>query len=115
MDPQEQNEQMSTPMTEEQTPTMQENVAEPKKERSAGGVIGIIIIIIILLVAVIYLFNTRQATPESIMAKPDKTTTELQTQSQSDKLSDINADLKASDFNNIDAELNQINQQLNAN
>lgn len=83
----------------------------PKKSQSVGPVIGISIIVLVLLVGGLYFWGEqakkqeRQETEQKareIENAPDSKTDRLNTQSSSDAASSIEADLSATDLNNLD-------------
>ncbi|OGG55009.1 hypothetical protein A3D62_03125 [Candidatus Kaiserbacteria bacterium RIFCSPHIGHO2_02_FULL_49_11] len=90
----------------------------PAERKSSGPLIGIIIIVLVLAVGGVYFWKTTisekqersalQASEEDTNA----TVAGLQSQSQSDEIADIEADLQATDFENLDAEAGLINQEL---
>lgn len=91
-------------------PQVNMNMTEGQS-RSQGPVIGIIIVVIVLLVGAFY-FLGRFATTDT----PDTTMTDdtavqddsMPPLSDSNEVSDIEADLNAEDFNNIDADLQSL-------
>jgi hypothetical protein len=89
------------------------------KEGGKGALVGTIIIVILLVVAGAYVWMTKDATTsvidQSILNAPDSATNALNQQSSSDEMNAIEADVSAtnlndlnSDFGNIDAELNAV-------
>lgn len=90
----------------------------PQEEKSVGALIGSIIIIVIIVIGGIYFWATQEKmmpldTPtqmENMMG--DQSTNMLLEQGTSDELSDIEKDLNATNLNNLDAELNDIQGQL---
>jgi hypothetical protein len=115
-----------------QNPPQQEIPVVAKKEgNSMGALIGTIIIIVILILGGAYLWVTKiqsqlQPTPdaqtlnsaqpipdnlttlEQSAATPDPMVDQLKSQSPSDEISSIQADLNATDLNSIDKELQSI-------
>lgn len=86
----------------------------PDKE-TKGPMVGIAIIIILLIIGGIYLWQSRTS-PETInitSTSTDQTTRELGTQSTSVNLDDIEADVEATELDNLDAELDDIETELN--
>lgn len=101
---------------------MEENNFNQKKP--IGPVIGIAIIIVILIFGGLYYWgakiskqdaidNQENLTAEQIENKADQTTQQLQTQSTSDEITDIEADLNTTDLENLDKELENIDLELN--
>lgn len=103
---------------------MNENtLQQPEEEKSMGAVLGSIIVIIILLVAAFYLWSNRQepaapvedtggATADQVLQTQDAQTASLQTQSDSDSLGSIEADLNATNVDNLTPETASIDQEL---
>ncbi len=88
-----------------------------------GPLIGSIIVILILIAGLAYLWqNFPEQSPgmpsgmsgEDIENLPDEATQSLESQSSSDEISAIEADLNSTDLHNIDAELDTINAELNS-
>ncbi len=84
-----------------------------------GPIVGIIVIIIVLVVGGLYFWGQRistsvdeNLTPEEITIKEDTATEALKTQGTSDVVADIEADLSATNLDNLDAELQQIEAEL---
>jgi cytoskeletal protein RodZ len=115
------------------TPEVATNEATPApaspvvaENKSSGALIGTIIVIVILVVGGFYLWNTRvqpkieektvppteqplgQQTTEDQASNADPATTALAAQSSSDETASIEADLNATDLNNMDTELQAI-------
>lgn len=109
MDEQAQNQPPMTPPQQEM----------PKEEKGVGGVIGIIIIVIILIVAGAYLFANRPVSqaPAPTVEMTDETSPatseELRTQGTSDTVGAIESDLNNTDLDNLDAELDGIQNEVN--
>lgn len=78
---------------------------ESPKESSVGPVIGTIIILAVIVLGGLYFWNQRG---ERVMDETELNTVinEISTQSQSDDTASIDADLKATDVDNLDQELN---------
>ena len=86
----------------------------PDKE-TKGPMVGIIIIIILLVVGGIYLWQSRTS-PEVInitSTSTDPATQQLGTQSTSVNLEDIEGDINATNLNDLAAELDDIETELN--
>ena len=94
---------------------------EAPQTNSTGAIIGSIIIIIILIIGGLYLWGKQiveketqvSITPEQILSETDPVLDSLKNQGVSDKITDIEADLNATDLNNLDKELQNINTELN--
>jgi uncharacterized membrane protein YvbJ len=94
------------------------NVSE---ERSMGAVLGSIIVVIILLIAAFYLWGNRPETPapivdegptaEEVLQQDDPQAETLATQSDSDELDAIEADLDV-DLGNLTEELDTMDKEL---
>lgn len=105
-----------TPVTNEPVPEI-----EAPQTKSTGAIIGSIIIIIILIIGGLYLWGKQitekeaqsSITPEQILSETDPALDLLKTQGISDKITDIEADLNATDLNNLDKELQNIDVELN--
>lgn len=91
-----------------------ESVAEEKK--AMGPLVGIIIIVVVIVLGGYYFWTTQlnqePMTAEEIAAEEDTATNALNEQSDSDEVADIEADLDATDLEGLDAELEQIDQEL---
>lgn len=92
------------------------------KSGGVGALIGAIIIVFILLGLGFYIFTNRDtqepqtdtsAIEEGIVNLPDQQREELEDQSMSDALSTIEEDVNDTDLNNLDAELQAIEEELN--
>lgn len=90
-----------------------------KNPESSGPILGIIIIITLLVVGGLFVFNNRlnapALTPDEIETAPDATTDQLGNQATSTDLESIEADANATDLNNLDNELNQIEAEIEVN
>ena len=93
---------------------MEQGGGEVKKPM--GPIIGVAIIVIVLILGGLYFWSTQlskeEMTAEEITAQEDPALIELQKQSDSDEIADIEADLDATDLEGLDAELEQIEQEL---
>lgn len=89
-----------------------------KNPESAGPVLGIIIIIALLVVGGMFVLANRLAVPaltaDEIETAPDATTDALGTQATSTDLESIEADVNNTNLSNLDAELGQIEAELEA-
>ncbi|MCX6735739.1 MAG: hypothetical protein NTZ13_01520 [Candidatus Parcubacteria bacterium] len=101
-------------------------VIQPKESKPMGALIGAIIIVLLLLVGGVYVWSTRiqpqitapkdeQLLPddntialEQSATEPDTMIDTLNSQSSSDEVTSIEADLNATDLNSIDKELQSI-------
>ncbi len=108
------------------TPMPQGNPIVPQKEsKPMGALIGAIIVIILLIAGGIYVWSTRiqpqitapenaqtvadnTAALEESATAPDTMIDTLTSQSSSDEVTSIEADLNATDLNSIDKELQSI-------
>lgn len=90
----------------------------PQEEKSVGALIGSIIIIVIIVIGGIYFWATQEKMMPSDTSTQmqnmmgDQSTNMLLEQGTSDNLSDIEADLNATNLDNLDAELSDIDGQL---
>ena len=92
----------------------------PKTEKPLGPIVGIVVIILILIVGGLYLWGQRlveqtglypessESLVPSAASGPDAQTEALQSQGASDSASAIEADLNATDVDNLTGELDQI-------
>lgn len=88
-----------------------------KKPMSVGPIVGIAIIVLLVIIGGLYFWGQqakRQAAmdaarmeAETIMNQEDNKRDRLETQGSSDAASAIEADLSATDLNNLDAEMEQ--------
>lgn len=109
------NQPSQTPLANMNTPEI-----ESPKTKSTGAIVGSIIIIVILIIGGLYLWGkqitkieTQQATtPEQILSEPDQTLDSLKNQSVSDKVKDIEADLNATNLNDLNKEVQNISTEL---
>jgi len=92
----------------------------PQEEKSMGALIGSIIVIAVIVLGGIYLWITRssesptqtETPPLGQTVKPDEATAALLVQGTSSEISAIEKDLSATNLNNIDAGMSDINSQL---
>lgn len=86
--------------------------------KPVGPIIGVIIIVLVLTLGGLYFYGDQlnrknsAMTPEEIQNTPDDSTMKLQEQSGSDETASIEADLNATDLENLDKELQDIEGQL---
>ena len=104
--------------TEKQQPQTQSTQSEEQpSEGSKGALIGSVIVVVLIIAGGIYIFLNRptpaQLPPEEITDAEDTALDNLNSQSNSDELSDIEADVNNTDLENLDAELENIEQELN--
>ena len=89
------------------------------QKKSIGPAVGIAIIVVIIIFGGLYYWgakiNSQEAknlqeslTAEQIENQEDQTIEQLQVQSQSDEIANIEADLNATDLENLDQELENI-------
>lgn len=85
------------------------NTTESQKtENGVGALIGSVIIILIIIAGAFYLFSTIKEKRNGIQNTSNPTTEEIQTQNTSDEVTNIEADLEATDIDSLDAELGAI-------
>lgn len=98
------------PQQEEQaTPNFSDH-----KKGGIGPVLGIIVIIILLALGGLYYFTTgvEQIPTYEVDSNTDETVMELQEQSSSDAIADIEADVEATDLSEIDTLLEDLDADL---
>ena len=106
------------PTQNENTPQeSQPGKPEEGEKKPMGPIVGVIIIVIVLVFGGIYFWGAKISkesaiTAEEITAQEDPALIKLQEQSTSDEIADIEADLDATDLEGLDAELEQIDQDL---
>lgn len=106
---------------ETDTAVEKDTVSQPQEDKkSVGSIIGIIIIIVIIIIGGLYYWGSylnkqdlASLTPEEIASQDDTAVEQLQEQGTSDEIADIEADLNATDLEGLDAELEQIEMELN--
>ena len=79
------------------------NIGSAPNNSSAGLIIGIIVILVIILLGGLY-FWKQSAVDEEMMT--NETVESINTQSEADDTSSIEADLNSTNVDNLDAELN---------
>ena len=98
-----------------ETPSPEAPVTEPEK-KSAGPLVGIIIIVVLIVLAGFYfwgsLLGDRNMTAEEIASEPDSALVELEEQSASDEVIDIEIDLDSTQLDDLDKELGDIDLEL---
>jgi len=85
-----------------QMPPMQ---GETPEKKSAGPLIAVIVILVLIIVGGLYFLKTRSSQPvyvAPVEATVDQVTKSLDTQSNSDELNSIEADINATNIDNID-------------
>jgi len=90
------------------------------KERSIGSMVAIIIIIVIIIIGGLYFWGktindigiNNVPTADDILKQPDETINDLNMQGTSDELTDIEADLSATDLEGLDVEFGEIDAEL---
>jgi len=108
-----QNKNTETEVNIPQTESMSQNT-QPK-EKSVGSIIAIIIIIAVIIIGGLYFWGK---TINDLGINTDKELTSdemlnsLNTQKTSDELTDIEADLNATDLDELDTELQNIDMEL---
>lgn len=77
---------------------------------NSKGIIVLLVILVLVLGVVAYLFSSNTLVSP---AKYEKEIVKVETMSESDNVSDIEDDLDATEFDNLDAELSIIEAELN--
>jgi len=91
---------------------------KPENSSSLGPIVGAIIIVAILVLGGLYYWgadlaqNQNAPTPEEIMNEPDPQLQSIETQSSSDTVTSIEADLEATNLESLDQELDQIENEF---
>ena len=99
--------------------TPQSDAVQEVQKKSIGPIIGIAIIVVIIIFGGLYYWGAQisrqevkegqeNLTAEQIENQADPTTQQLQIQSTSDEIADIEADLDTTDLENLDQELENI-------
>ncbi len=91
---------------------------DERERKPFGALVGSLVVLIILVLSGIYLWTTRivprmtqkgqtiiQTNTETVLPPSDTSTKKLSTQSKSDTVSDIEKDLKATNLDNLDKEI----------
>ena len=81
----------------------------PESKSSTSTVIGVVVVIVVVILGALYFWNARGE--DAMMDSSDQTTQEeavrtIESQSQSDDTSSIEADLETTDIDGLDTELN---------
>ncbi len=88
-------------------------------DHSVGPIVGAVIIVLILVLGGLYFWGERlnqsqeALTAEQIEQAPDDSLAKLKAQGSSDELADIEADAAATDLEGLNAELKNIEAELN--
>ncbi|MBI2046006.1 MAG: hypothetical protein HYT28_01115 [Parcubacteria group bacterium] len=99
--------------------TQNHSAAEP--EKPIGPAIGAIIIVLVLIIGAFYFWGSKlektlpvdeNATAEEVLAVPDTSLQSIQTQGNSDEIDAIEQDVNATDLQNLNSELNNIDAEL---
>jgi len=97
-----------------------EQNASSAKNIQAGPIVGSVIVIVVLVLGGLYFLGKKVSEegvfapePEAIQNAPDKVTDALQEQGTSDEIADIEKDLDATILDELDAELKDIETELN--
>ena len=80
------------------------------EDKPFGPLVGIVIIVIILILGGLYFWGQR--TGDGVISDQDTVVEALETQSLSDEIVDIEADLDATDLESLDADLSAIEDEL---
>lgn len=123
------NDNLNTGMLKTETPEtveMLNMMGAPKKGSSLGPIVGLIVILAIIIMGSLYFWTQKseKVTPSTLATDtsatetstenntatftPDSQTQTLQTQSSSVDTTSIESDLNATDFQNIDSGVNQL-------
>jgi uncharacterized protein HemX len=118
--------EMSDPQMSEtvSTEAPQQTEQSGPNKKSIGPIIGIAIIVVIIIFGGLYYWGGKinkqelrsaqeNTTAEEILSQEDASLESLQVQSTSDEIADIEADLDMTDLENLDAELDNIDIELN--
>lgn len=85
-----------------QMPPMTSMSGMPTQKKSTGPLAAVIIILILIIVGGLYFLKTRMSQEPYMPVETDQVTNSLNHQSQSDDLSSIEADLNATNLDNLD-------------
>jgi cytoskeletal protein RodZ len=105
--------------TEERIPESSAAQDQPSKEKPWGSIVGIIIVVALIILGGWYVWESQLSgqpaneNPESSATAEDPVVQTLEEQGTSDELGSIEQDLEASSFNELDADLESIEQELN--
>lgn len=97
-----------------------QNIRGKHAKKSVGPIIGIAIILVIIIFGGLYYWGGQidnkggqeNITPEEILEQKDETLKTLETQSSSDEIKDIEADLDLTKIEGLDKELENIDVEL---
>ena len=124
VNPEEQSGMPSQSEGTQQAPTQEEASSSGQtQQKSMGPMLGIVIIVVLLVLGGFYFWGTQikdksqvqenaEVTAEDIANQEDTALDNLNTQSTSDEIDDIEADLDATDLESLDSELDAIDQEL---
>ena len=124
VNPEEQSGMPSQSEGTQQAPTQEEASSSGQtQQKSMGPMLGIVIIVVLLVLGGFYFWGTQikdksqvqenaEVTAEDIANQEDTALENLNTQSTSDEIDDIEADLDATDLESLDSELDAIDQEL---
>lgn len=93
----------------------QNPMATPKETKSWGPMIGLIVILALIIVGSVYFFLSEDklsTSGEPSVADIENDLEKLRSQSESDELADIEADLRATNLSDLDAELDAAGREL---
>lgn len=112
----------------DQAPMIKEDVSNSEQasapQKPMGPILGIVIIVILLILGGFYFWGTQLSDDSQVQDKTEMTAEEianqedivlenLRNQRNSDEISDIEADLNATDLESLDSELDAIDLELN--
>ena len=124
VNPEEQSGMPSQSEGTQQAPTQEEASSSGQtQQKSMGPMLGIVIIVVLLVLGGFYFWGTQikdksqvqenaEVTAEDIANQEDTALENLNTQSTSDEIDDIEADLDATDLESLDSELDAFDQDL---
>lgn len=99
-----------------QTPQTSTPTPSQEQKTSWGPIIGLVIILALIIAGSFYFFSKDQndtpVPPEPSIEDIESELLDLRTQGQSDELGDIEADLEATNLDNLDAEVGLIEEEL---
>jgi len=130
MEPENQNYSEAPKEETKPEPQSPESSGGDSKKRPVGPMVGVAIIVVIIMVGGLYFLSQRSdtttpppstgtaekvdtRTPEDIAGESDDALRALQEVSESDEISDIEADLNLTNLENLDADLGNIDTELN--
>jgi len=103
------NPQQEVPQMTNTTPT----TTSLEKKSSWGPVIGLVIILALIIIGGLYFLMQDQNVPENPEANnSEQDLNDLRSQSSSDSLAEIEADLESTNLDNLDAELDLIESEF---